>query len=461
MHTHDTGRYLEPYTASCRSPNLLRLSHMAGTTLFTQAFSCAPTCSPSRAALLSGLYPHETAVNGLAHRGFSFAPKEKHLSSILKNSGYAAYLAGIQHEVPDWRQLGYDGYLGAAPEAPYSSASFDPEAWDREHTARVVDFIQNSSEGKQPFFLFWGLFNPHRPYPFAAGDISDSAPVPEGLPNTNSIRRDMAAYQAGLLEADRNIGRVLDALEESGRLRDTLLIYTTDHGIAFPGHKCTLTGRGTGAALMVRLPDSVVEGSGPKASQICDIPVSHLDIVPTILELIGERRDGPEEAGVNKGENKGDYERAGLRGVSLVPLLNGVGELQFFEERLLFSSISYHAAYEPYRAVRSRSFSYIKGALPVELVLPNIDDSLSKLELTENYPGHPFLQPAPEQLYDLSADPHELNNAAADPLYADVRTRMAEELERWMRQTQDPLLQGAVPAPDGAVITSRNDYSPE
>jgi len=51
--------------------------------------------------------------------------------------------------------------------------------------------------------------------------------------------------------------------------------------------------------------------------------------------------------------------------------------------------------------------------------------------------------------------------AYSDPLYADVRTRMAEELELWMRQTQDPLLQGAVSAPDGAVITSRNDYSPE
>jgi len=432
---------------------------MPGTTLFTQAFSCAPTCSPSRAALLSGLYPHETAVNGLAHRGFSFTPKEKHLSSILKNSGYAAYLAGIQHEVPDWRQLGYDGYLGAAPEAPYSSASFDPEAWDREHTARVVEFIQNSSEGKQPFFLFWGLFNPHRPYPSAAGNVSASAsvPVPAGLPNTISIRGDTAAYQAGLLEADRNIGRVLDALEESGRLHDTLLIYTTDHGIAFPGHKCTLTGRGTGAALMVRLPDSVVEGSGLKASQICDVPVSHLDIVPTVLELIGGRRGGPKEAG----EPEVEPEVAGLRGVSLVPLLNGVGERQFFEERLLFSSISYHAAYEPYRAVRSHSYSYIKGAPPVELVLPNIDDSPSKKELTENYPGHPFLHPAAEQLYDLSADPHELSNTAADPWYADVRIRMAGELEHWMRQTQDPLLQGAVPAPDGAVITSRNDYSPE
>src|SRR5580658_10425869 len=95
VHSHDSGRYLQPYGQSVPTPNLQQLAQEG--ILFRKAFSAAPTCSPSRAALLTGLNPHSSGMLGLAHRGFSLNDYGQHIVHTLKPAGYTSVLAGLQH----------------------------------------------------------------------------------------------------------------------------------------------------------------------------------------------------------------------------------------------------------------------------------------------------------------------------------------------------------------------------
>src|SRR6188472_1598158 len=95
LHSHDTGRYLQPYGHGCETPNLQRLAEQG--VLFRNAYSAAPTCSPSRAALLTGQSPHSAGMLGLAHRGFRLHDPTQHLAAVLRDNGYRTALAGMQH----------------------------------------------------------------------------------------------------------------------------------------------------------------------------------------------------------------------------------------------------------------------------------------------------------------------------------------------------------------------------
>src|SRR5215216_2130018 len=106
LHSHDTGRYLQPYGHACETPNLQRLAEEG--VLFRNAFSAAPTCSPSRAALLTGQSPHSAGMLGLAHRGFRLRDPSQHIAHVLTNHGFATTLIGMQHVTDgDPRETGY------------------------------------------------------------------------------------------------------------------------------------------------------------------------------------------------------------------------------------------------------------------------------------------------------------------------------------------------------------------
>ena len=96
IHTHDMGRYISPYGHAVPTPHLQRFAERS--TLFRQAYCCGPTCSPSRAGLLTGVTPHESGMLGLAHRGFVFSHPELHLAAYLKEKGFLTVLCGMQHE---------------------------------------------------------------------------------------------------------------------------------------------------------------------------------------------------------------------------------------------------------------------------------------------------------------------------------------------------------------------------
>jgi arylsulfatase A-like enzyme len=243
----------------------------------------------------------------------------------------------------------------------------------------------------------------------------------------------MAEFKASVRSLDQGIGAVLHALHDFLLVDDTLVICTTDHGVAFPGSKATLTDRGTGVLMIMRGPGAF--GGG----KVIDQPVTHLDVFPTLCEVA--EVEPP------------DW----LQGESLVPLLRG--EVDHLHEAT-FAEMTYHAAYEPQRSVRTERWKYIRRfddyAGPI---LANCDDSASK-EIWQEA-GWADRAVAREQLYDLVLDPAEMSNCVTDPACAEALAEMRGRLADWMRETEDPLLDGPILPPPGAEVNEQWQISPD
>jgi N-sulfoglucosamine sulfohydrolase len=418
IHSHDSGRYLQPYGHAIPTPNLLRLAKEG--TLFRRAFSAAPTCSPSRSALLTGQCPHSNGMLGLAHRGFQMIDYKRHIVHTLRDAGYVSVLAGLQHVAPKPEMIGYDEILTPKSTSAVAVAPVAASFLNRPHT--------------KPFFLDVGFFETHREYPApTAADDERYVLPPAPILDTPETRKDMAAYHASARVLDHGVGLVLDALERNGLASNTLVISTTDHGVSFPLMKCNLEDFGWGVSLMMRGPGGFTGG------KVCDAMVSHLDIFPSICDLTGIQHP------------------AWLEGKSMLPLIRG--EVKEINEEI-FSEVTFHAAYEPKRAVRTQRHKYIRRFGDKHTpVLPNCDDGLSKSVWLEY--GWKNMTLPEESLYDLVFDPAEQHNLTSDkasqPLLADMRQR----LDRWMRATNDPLLRGPVAAPHGAQVNNPDGLSPK
>jgi N-sulfoglucosamine sulfohydrolase len=417
LHSHDTGRYIQPYGHPVPTPNLQRLADQG--ILFRQAFATASTCSGSRAALITGQYPHRNGMMGLAHRGWTLHDYGRHLLHTLRASGYHSELIGEQHISVDPDVLGYDEVHDITSN---HVATVAPLAVDRLHGGMP-----------EPFFLSVGFFETHRRF-FEPSTIRDSlySLPPVNLPDTPVIRQDMASFKASARHLDQGVGSVLAALDESGRGERTLVICTTDHGLPFPGAKATLYDRGLGVLLILRGPGGFWGG------RVVDAPVSHLDLYPTVCELAGVRRP--------------DW----LDGASLLPLVRGEVASLHAE---LFGEITYHAAYEPQRSIRTDRFKYIRRFDDDDRpVLPNVDDGPTKDELIKL--GWDLWAPEREQLFHLALDPNEMRNLIGDPRWADTAGDLRARLDRWMRDSEDPLLEGPVPLPSGAWANASDQISP-
>jgi arylsulfatase A-like enzyme len=412
LHSHDTGRYIEPYGHGLRSPNLQRLAD--GGVTFRRAFCAAPTCSPSRASLLTGQCAHSIGMLGLAHRGFRLNDPSQHLATTLRDAGWDTVLAGLQHVTTgDPAELGYT-HVPA------------PENRDTPETVRIaVNTIRHAAdEPDRPFFLDAGFFETHRPFPSALTQQSRYVAPPSPLPDTPRVRQDMADYQRMLTDLDNAYGSILDALDESGLVENTLVIATTDHGIAFPWMKCNLTDHGTGVLLIMRGPD------GFSGGQVNDALISHLDLYPTICDIAGIAHP------------------AWLQGHSMMPLMRG--ETDAIRDEL-FAEVTYHAAYEPKRMIRTDRYTLIRRYGDRRTpVLPNLDDSPSREVVLEH--GYADVDLPDVALYDNILDPQQRANLADQRSHVATRDDLLGRLERWMRETDDPLLHGEVPIPPGGRV---------
>ncbi|HOL67497.1 MAG TPA: sulfatase [bacterium] len=418
LHSHDTGRYVQPYGYAVATPNLQRLAEEG--VLFRQAFCAGPTCSPSRAALLTGQYPHQNGMLGLAHRGFRLNDYSCHLVNTLKKAGYKTFLSGVQHEAGEnmfpkpWKTIGYDGFLGAAGPVHLQAGKF---------------LSQNPPE---PFFLSAGFYETHRPFPRVEQEQSRYCLAPEPLPDTPETRADMAGFKLLASRLDEEIGHLLEILRQTKLLKRTLIICTTDHGPAFPRMKCTLYDGGIRVMLIMRGPEPF------RGGRVVDELVSQVDIFPTLCRYL--RLPEP------------DW----LAGVSLLPLVEGHDPVR--EE--IFAEINYHAAYEPSRCVRTRRWKYLKRYHNHETpVLPNTDAGPSKSLWLQHGWGSQRL--AREELYDLLFDPNETSNLAESPGAREVLMEMQTRLENWMKATADPLLAGDIPLPETARLNDPDGLNPD
>ena len=418
IHSHDSGRYLQPYGYAVPTPSLRRLAGEG--VLFRRAFSAAPTCSPSRAALLTGQCPHQNGMLGLAHRGFALNDYKKHILYTLRDAGYRSVLAGLQHIADKPERIGYDDVL-----KPRSTRVADV-------APGAVSFL--NGRPAQPFFLDVGFFETHREYPTpTAADDARYIQPPMPIPDTPATRADMAGFHASARILDHGVSQVLEALERNGLADNTLVISTTDHGLAFPNMKCNLMDSGWGVSLILRGP-GVFRGG-----KVCDALVSQLDLYPTLCDLLGIKQS------------------QSLEGRSFLPVLRGE-TAEIHED--VFAEVNYHAAYEPKRAVRTARWKYIRRYSDMTTpVLPNCDDSPSK-DLWMEYGWRTKLLPR-EDLYDLMLDPAERSNLASDSASKPVLEEMRGRLNAWMQRTNDPLLKGPVPLPPGAKVNRAGGISPK
>jgi arylsulfatase A-like enzyme len=384
--------------------------------LFERSFCTAPQCSPSRAALHTGRYPHATGMLGLAHApfGWQLHADEQHLAQRLRAVGYRTALVGRQHLTERERaaELGYDRVTPVKPA--------------REEADAALALL---TELAPPFYLEVGFEEPHRPYDFggAQPDTAGGVEIPPYLPQTPEAREDLAAFQGAVRQMDSAVGRVLAALDQLQLGDTTWIVFATDHGIAMPRAKATLYDPGLESALLMRCP-SGFSGNGRRVAAL----VSNVDVVPTILDGLGV--PAPHS----------------LHGRSLWPLLRG----QPYQPRAeIFAEKTYHTHYEPMRCVRTARHKLI-----VNLEIDQAVDVPTDIQLSPIYPSliPAFAHTRPHlEVYDLEADPWEQTNLADRPELRPIQADLSARLLSWMRETADPLLQGPVASPYYASALAR------
>ena len=408
MTCHDIGRTLHCYgVETVRSPHLDELA--AAGAVFTRAFCTAPQCSPSRASIATGMYPHSNGVMGLAHVGFDWeiSAGVPHAAAIFHDAGFESHLFGGQHVSLHPERLGFDAI---------HSPGHDHGNMTGPTVANAVEqFLGERGSGGR-LYLEINFDDTHRPYPDAIQPL-DWPVIPPYLPAGPEAASEMRGAEAAIAEMDEAAGRVLAALEASGRAASAMVVFTTDHGLAMPRAKCTLYDAGLEVALIGRLP-----GAAPA---VHDELISNIDILPTILEAAAV----PVPAHV--------------QGRSFLPLLAGGA----YEPRTaVFAEKTFHSYYDPMRCIRTPEQKLIRNFEAAFAVEVPGDIQLGAVFRAD--PGrYSTDRPAITELYDLAADPLEQTNLSGRMEAAEVERRLNEELWRWMQETDDPLLRGPVASP--------------
>jgi arylsulfatase A-like enzyme len=412
---HDLGRHLGCYgRETIPSPNLDRLA--AEGVRFANSFCTAPQCSPSRAALHTGLHAHSVGVLGLAHSPFDWYLESAagHLVTRLHQLGYHTALFGAQHLTRQARlpEMGY-AYLSGEERAPRLAQQV--QAYLQEMAYQPVDH-------RQPFYLEIDFTEPHRPYDWGGATPDDSRGVklPPYIPDHPHAIAEFAALQGAIRQMDEGAGMVLAALDELGLRENSLVVFTTDHGVAMPRAKCTLYDPGLETVLLMRWPAAGVVGGHVFAPLI-----SHVDIVPTLLEALG--------ISVPEGE---------LHGRSFWPLLQ---DRPYRPNEMIFAEKSFHTAYEPMRGLRTHTHKLILNfeTGPTFDVPDDVRNGAIYPLMRDQATGH---RP-PVELYDLEQDPQERNNLANRPDTAGLETTLRHHLLHWMETTGDSLLAGPPKSP--------------
>jgi N-sulfoglucosamine sulfohydrolase len=427
MTCHDLGRFLGCYgIPTVRTPNIDALA--TDGLRFTQYYCTAPQCSSSRAAMYTGRYPHANGVMGLTHGdfGWDINPDEELIGQVLQRAGYTTALLGIHHES-----------RRGTPEEVAARCGMDeivPPGTGEELVLAAIERLWRYASQKRPFYMQIGFHEPHRASipgedapehmgftgDYIEPDTSRGVSIPPYLADDAGARIEMAEIQGALSYLDEQIDLLLDALTDTGLERDTIVVLTTDHGLALPRAKCSLYDPGIEGAFILRYPARDWSGG-----RVFDNLLSNVDLFPTLLELAGL----PVSPRVH--------------GRSIVPLVEG-GD--YTPRDCIFSELTYHDYYDPLRAIRSATHKLIVNFSTAPSFM---DPSQSwRPRSRPRVPGDPATAYHPPlELYDLTSDPHEWHNLATDPAHAATLGDLLTRLHTWMVDTGDPLLHGAVTSP--------------
>jgi len=404
------------------TPNFDRIAREGAR--FTHAFVASPSCTPSRAALLTGQAVHRLEEGGNLH-------------GVLP-ARFAVY--------PDLLEAA--GYFVGYTRKGWGPGRVEPGGRSRNPAGPQFagfDEFMKQRPADRPFSFWFGSQDPHRPYEkgsgLKAGLKLESVVVPPFLPDTPEVRSDLLDYYLEVQRFDREVGEMLDKLAAAGELDNTLVVITSDNGMPFPRAKANVYDAGARMPLAIRWPARLPAG------RVIDAFVSHTDLAPTFIDAAGLRPPGD------------------MMGRSLLSLLRGervAGREQVFVERERHANVRKGDLSYPVRAVRTRDFLYIRNFRPDRwpagdpekyvAVGPfgDIDGSPSKSLLLDSQTDRtiaPFFQMATakrpaEELYDLRRDPHQVTNVAGQPEHRAAQQRLRARLDRWMRETGDPRATG-------------------
>ena len=377
---------------------------------FTHAFCTSASCSASRSVILSGLHNHANGQYGHEHSYHHFRAFD-HVRSLpvrLGEAGYRTVRAGKFHVGPE-SVYQFDRAIGGG----------SPEDLAEKCRPVIAD------ESDAPFFLYFCTNEPHRPFRREGSDTfrPEDVHVPPYLPDTPECREELAEYYGSVQRMDRGLVRLMEILKETGRWEDTLVIFISDNGVAFPGAKTTLYEPGMRLPCVVRNPFAQARGA------VTEAMVSFADLTPTLLDY----------AGVTAEENA----------------FHGRSFLQAMEERRpegwdeVFASHTFHeiTMYYPMRVVRERRWKLIWN-IAHGLEYPFASDLWEsrtwqgiRRSGAERYGKRSvaaYLQRPPFELYDLEADPDEIHNRADDPACRETLDRLKARLRELQESTGDP-----------------------
>jgi N-sulfoglucosamine sulfohydrolase len=396
--THDSGKWFGCYGhRTVHTPNIDRLASQGVT--MDSLFAMSPICSPSRGAAMTGLAPQRNGLMGLTHHGFSLNDGVPHAAQILREHGYESVLFSFQHEAnaEEWPRLGFERYempQTGDPQYPFMFRNAPKVA------RGFADFLENRNDPR-PFYAQIGFNESHTPFWFggAVPDRTDGVEVPPYLQETPDAVHHFAGLQGALRQADDGVGMILEALEARGLMGNTLVIFTTDHGVESRRDKWTLYDPGLEIACIFR-------GPGLPAGERLEDVQSNLNFLPTLLDLAGlpplPNTDGTSFAS---------------------RLHNPEGEPD--EEKPVFGVYHNGAC----RCVRTGRHKLIWNLGPepyVTAVPQRLDGS-----------GPATARPVWE-LYDLENDPGEFHNLAGTDALRDIEAGLRETLLTWLRSVNDP-----------------------
>ena len=412
---------------SIRTPHLQKLAE--GGMRFDNAFLTISSCSPSRASIITGRYPHNTGAEEL-----HWPVPEEQVTFVekLKAAGYWTGAAGKWHlgdamreRFDEVREVDTSGFQ--LPTGKAGKEGKFVETLEGEAQSGCVDWVPMIEERPkdQPFFFWLAALDPHRDY---RENIIEETHQPDEIrlapyhPDTPAVRTDYGLYYDEISRLDKYVGKVVETLEKQDALENTLIVFFSDNGRPFPRDKTTLYDSGIKTPWIVHWPAQIEAGS------VCKRLVSSVDIAPTMLSLAGV-------------EETGDT----FEGRDFSPLL---ADPKRPIREFVYAEKNWHDFEDHARMVRNERYKYIFNGYPDLPQTPSADsarsltyDAMKELREAGKLLPHQratFTAPRPkEELYDTIDDPHELTNLAGDPAHAVVLETLRAAFRAWEQKTGD------------------------
>lgn len=424
---------------NAKTPHLEKLASEG--LLFNRAYLAESMCQPCRAELYSGLYPMS---NGCAWNHSASMPETRSMPHHLGKLGYRVGLAGKVHVAPR-KAFPFENVGGFDKSCVRNPTRAHDLAATREFISR--------DDG--PFCLVVALVEPH--VPWVMGDPSIYPPseisLPPNIADTVTTRDAFSRYLAEITYMDTQVGELLQALEELGHAKDTLVLFTSEQGSQFPGCKWTNWDTGVHTALIARWPGVVPAGKRT------DAIVQYADVVPTLIEVAGSEVT----------------ERA-FDGTSFLSVLNGTSAAHRRYAYGVHNNVPEGPPY-PVRTVSNGSYRYIRNLTPQNLYIEKhlmgikgdgllnnpywqtwIWDSWETpktYDLVQRYMHRPA-----EAIYHTASDPYELENLADTESVKTVMRELSDELDRWLKSQGDPGVEQDTPETHQAAKRGQHRFRP-